>query len=367
MDEKTKDLLLLQSVPGIGNQRIRQLVAHFGSPREALQASFAKLLQVDGVDKKLAGKILHDRELRFAEHQLKFAEKHRASILTFWNAHYPESLKRTFDPPVLLFQKGEWLPGDSISIAVVGTRSPSAYGTQVTEQLTRELVKTGFTIISGLARGIDTIAHRIALKTGGRTIAVLGSGLDLIYPAENKKLAEEIETSGAILTEYPLGSKPDAANFPKRNRIISGLALGTLVVEAGEKSGALITANYALEQGREVFAVPGATTSLRSVGTNRLIKEGAKLVQNVNDILQELDSKLRSLRRLETTSLTATPKNLSEDEKKVWDILTDEPQHIDTLSQRLGMASFQVVSLLLTLELKDAVKQLTGAYFIRAL
>ncbi len=363
-----RGLLLLQSVPGIGNQRIRQLVGKLGSVENVLSTTLSSLLAVDGVDKKLADKILWQKDSDFVEHQLKMLEAYKASALTFWNHAYPGGLKQIFDPPVLLFQKGSFLPEDSISIAVVGTRSPSSYGVQVTEKLTKELAKIGFTIISGLARGIDTIAHRTALKAGGRTIAVLGSGLDFIYPAENKKLASEIEKSGAILTEYHFGTKPDASNFPKRNRIISGLTLGTLVVEAGAKSGALITANFAAEQGREVFAVPGPITSGRSIGTNRLIKDGAKLVQGIDDILQELDLKLRALRKMETTKTgTTVPKNLSTEEKRLWEILTDEPQHIDVLSQKLGAPSSQVLSLLLTLELKDVVKQLPGAYFVRQL
>jgi len=364
--DNLRGLFLLQSVPGIGNQRIRQLISHFGSVENVFSATFSSLLKVDGVDKKLADKILREKDHEFANRQLKMLDTHKASALAFWNRAYPDRLKQIFDPPVVLFKKGSLLPEDSVSIAVVGTRSPSSYGVQVTEKLTKELVKIGFVIVSGLARGIDTITHRTALKADGRTIAVLGSGLDFIYPAENKKLVSEIEKSGAILTEYPFGTKPDASNFPKRNRIISGLTLGTLVVEAGAKSGALITANFAVEQGREVFAVPGPITSMRSVGTNHLIKEGARLVQGLDDILQELDLKLRALRKMETTASGATiPKNLSSEEQHIWEILTDEPQHIDALSQKLGEPSSRVLSLLLTLELKDVVKQLPGAYFVR--
>ncbi len=368
MNDDLRELFLLQSVPGIGNQRIRQLVSHFGSVKNILSATFPQLVNVDGVDKKLADKILREKDPEFADRQLKMVKAWNASVIAFWSRDYPGGLKQIFDPPVLLFQKGRVLPEDSVSIGIVGTRSPSNYGVQVTEKLTKELTKIGFTIVSGLARGIDTIAHRTALKSGGRTVAVLGSGLNFIYPTENKKLAAQIEESGAILTEYPFGTKPDASNFPKRNRIISGLSLGILVVEAGPKSGALITANFALEQGREVFAVPGSITSLRSVGTNRLIKDGAILIQGIDDILQELDVKLRALRKMEITdSGSSVPKDLSDEEKRVWEMLTDDPQHIDSLSQKLGLPSSQVLSLLLTLELKDLIKQLPGAYFIRQL
>ena len=360
------DLLRLLSVPGIGNQRIRQLVAHFGSVEAVLSAPFSKLLEVDGVDKILAEKILHHQDVQFALTQLNLANKNEATFVSFWDAAYPESLKTTFDPPVLLHLKGKLLPEDTISLAVVGTRNPSNYGAQVTEQMTRELVRAGFVIVSGLARGVDTIAHRTALRAGGRTVAVLGSGLDFIYPAENRRLAAEIENSGALVTEFPFGTKPDAPNFPKRNRIISGLTLGTLVVEAGPKSGALITAAFALEQGREVFAVPGPITSVRSTGTNRLIQDGARLVQTVDDILQELEPRLRSLRKLELGHPARPELRLSGDEKRLFEALTTEPQHIDLLSQKLGMSSSEALSILLTLELKDLIKQLPGAYFVRA-
>ncbi len=363
---RISDLLRLLSVPGIGNQRIRQLVTHFGSVEAVLSASFSQLLKVEGVDKILAEKILHKQDVQFALAQLNLANKNEANFVSFWDATYPEPLKATFDPPVLLAVKGQLLPEDAISLAVVGTRNPSNYGAQVTEQMTRELVRAGFVIVSGLARGVDTIAHRTALRAGGRTVAVLGSGLDMIYPAENKRLAAEIENSGALISEFPFGTKPDAPNFPKRNRIISGLSLGTLVVEAGPKSGALITAGFALEQGREVFAIPGPITSLRSAGTNRLIQDGARLVQSVKDILQELEPRLRSLRRLEMGHSAAPEVHLSGDEKRLFEALTSDPQHIDLLSQKLGMSSSEALSILLALELKDLIKQLPGAYFVRA-
>ncbi len=359
-------LFRLISVPGIGNQRIRQLVAHFGSVEAVLSASFSDLIRVEGVDKILAEKIRHHQNDAFVRSQLARAEKEQATLLRFWDPEYPEALKTTFDPPVLLYLKGKLLPEDAISLAVVGTRNPSPYGAQVTEQLTRELVRTGFVIVSGLARGVDTLAHRTALKSGGRTLAVLGTGLDVLYPSENRRLAEQIEAEGALVTEFPFGTRPDASNFPKRNRIISGLTLGTLVIEAGQKSGALITAAFALEQGREVFAVPGPITSPRSAGTNRLIREGARLVQTVDDILEELEPRLRSLRKMELGHPATPELHLSGNEKRLFDALTAEPQHIDVLSQKVGLSSSEALSLLLSLELKDLVKQLPGAYFVRA-
>ncbi len=360
------NLLRLLSVPGIGSQRIRQLVAHFGSVEAVLAASFGKLIEVEGVDKILAEKILRQQDTDFVRNQLNLANKNEVDFLSFWQPEYPDPLKSIFDPPVLLHVKGSILPEDVISLAVVGTRNPSSYGAQVTEQLTRELVRAGFVIVSGLARGVDTIAHRAALRAGGRTVAVLGSGLDFIYPAENKRLASEIEANGAVVTEFSFGTKPDASNFPKRNRIISGLTLGTLVVEAGQKSGALITAAFALEQGREVFAIPGPITSVRSQGTNRLIQDGARLVQTADDILQELEPRLRSLRKLEMGHVATPELHLSGNEKRLFDVLTGDPQHIDVLSQKLGLSSSEALSILLTLELKDLIKQLPGAYFVKA-
>ncbi len=358
-------LLQLHSVPGIGPGRIRRLISRFHSPSAVLQAGLLDLVSVEGIDRTLAFNILRRRDSRFADQQLAACQRHGIRLVTFLDADYPANLKDLADAPMLLYVRGQILPEDAIAIGVVGTRSPSEYGKTAAARLTRALTEKGLAIVSGLARGIDTIAHRACLDRGGRTIAVLANGLDQIYPAENQRLAERIMESGALLTEMPCGTGPDAMNFPRRNRIISGLSLGVLIVEAGDRSGALITANNALEQGREVFAVPGSIFSPKSTGTNRLIKEGAKLVQTVEDVLEELDSRIRYFLRERPTE-NVLPEGLSDSEKKVLSLLSDEPQHIDLISQRSGLPTSEALSILLTLELKDLVRQLAGKMFVRA-
>ena len=364
-DSEKIALLRLDSIPGIGGTRTRNLIARFKNPSAVFQASFAELTKVEGIDKRLALNILNKKtDVRYAQDQFNKARKLGVKIVTYWDREYPENLKKTADPPAILHVLGEVVPQDTIALAVVGTRMPSDYGKVVTEKLTVQLVRKGFTIVSGLARGIDTIAHRVTLNSCGRTIAVLGSGIDMIYPAENKKLAAQIIQHGAIVSEFPFGTLPDATNFPRRNRIISGLSLGTLVVEAGQKSGALITAEIALEQGREVFAIPGSILSNKSVGTNRLIKEGAKLVQTIDDIIIELEPKLRGFCD-EARQMPSVPAELSEIEKRMLKLLSEKPVHIDTIAQTLGISTAEALSVLLTLELKEFVKQLSGKMFVR--
>jgi len=365
VEEELVALLRLQSVPGMGPGRIRRLLAKFHSPSAVLAAGLQDLMAVDGIDRVLARNIRTKNNPDFAEEQVRCAGRLGLRLITFFDPEYPQNLKEIPDAPVVLYVRGKILPEDAIALGVVGTRQPSEYGRSAAHRLTKSLAEHGFTIVSGLARGIDTIAHRAALKIGGRTIAVLGSGLDQIYPAENKRIADQIAERGAVISEMPCGAGPDAVNFPRRNRIISGLSLGVLIVEAGEKSGALITAANALEQGREVFAVPGSIFSSRSVGTNRLIKDGAKLVQNANDVLEELDSRIRHFLHPRLPDPFNLP-GLSEDERKVLDVLSDQPAHIDVISQRTGFSSSQALSILLTLELKDLVRQMAGKLFVRA-
>ena len=359
---EVEPLLTLLSVPGLGPRRILALVSRFGEPEAVLSASVNELCRTAGVDVKTATAIKSEADREFAREQLRLANRQGVSFVSYWDSRYPERLKQIPDPPVLLYVRGA-LPGEKeVAVAVVGTRVPSAYGKLVTANLSRDLVREGVTVVSGLARGIDTVAHRAALEAGGKTIAVLGSGLDVIYPSENRALASEIAKSGAVVSEFPLGTQPDATNFPRRNRIISGMSAGTLVVEAGEKSGALITAQLALEQNREVFAVPGNITSDRSRGTNLLIKQGAKLVQNVQDILEELRPQLRGLLR---EAQSAPRISMSESEKVVYEILSDEPKHIDDIAAELAQPTGTVLATLLSLELKNLALQLTGKYFVR--
>lgn len=363
-DDELHALLRLISVPGLGSFRIRKLISKFGSPGEIFSAGLPALTSIDGIDKIIATNIIKKNNSKFADEQLEKSDKLGLSILPYYDDNYPESLKSIPDLPVVLYIKGEILSEDYLSIAIVGTRMPSDYGKIVTEKLTTGLVKKGFTIISGLARGIDSIANKNCLKQGGRTIAVLGSGLDIIYPPENKELAEAIIEKGAVISELPCGSKPDAVNFPKRNRIISGLSLGVLITEAGVKSGTLITTDAALDQNREVFSVPGSILSSKSSGTNQLLKEGAKLVQNEEDILEELDNRIRHFLR-ENPKFKEPMPDLSGNEEKLLTLLSDQPIHVDLIVQKSGFSTPESLSLLLTLELKELVKQLPGKIFVR--
>ncbi len=352
----------LSGAEGIGRRRLRTLMLRFGNAGAILKAGPEELSSLDGLDRVIADSVLGTTV--HEEHRDKAVRIREAGIRIYhlMNPDYPSWLREIPDAPVLLYGTGELLEADQKAIAVVGTRSSSQYGHKAADELTRELVGQGFTIVSGLARGIDTQAHRTALDAGGRTIAVLGSGLDELYPRENTSLAREIARQGCVCTEYFLGAMPDAPHFPERNRIISGLSLGTVVIEAGDKSGAILTALQALEQNREVFAVPGSIYSKRSIGTNRLIKHGAKLVQTVDDILEELTGQL-------SLGLAGThapkPPELSPTEQAVYDLLSEEPLHIDALSGKLNRTPARVLGTLLDLELRDIVEQLPGKQFIR--
>ncbi len=365
-DFNIRDLLHLAMIPGIGANRLRALVSHFNSPAAALQASPHELIRVEGIEKKLASTIAHHpNNGEAAEHQLSLLNKVNGHIITLWDDEYPEYLRRIYDPPPILFVLGALVPADKFSIAIVGTRRPTAYGKLIAERFACELVKKGITIISGLARGIDTIAHQSTLKSNGRTIAVIGSSIDIIYPPENKKLAEKIEANenGAVVSEFFMGTKPDPGNFPRRNRIISGMSLGTLIVETAEDGGAMITASTALDQNRELFCIPGNITEKYSAGTNKLIRDGhAKLVQNVEDIISELEPVLRPILK------TAAPKQevqLTAFEQKIFDILSSDPVHIDTIAERSQFSTSDALVNLLSLEFKGIVKQLPGKMFVR--
>lgn len=363
MQESLEGLLSLFLVEGIGSIRLRALMAKFGQVQAIMNADEPALMSIDGIDQKLARRIKAAKNNTSAQEQLKQTEKIGAKIVSFWDPAYPKNLKKIYDPPAFLFIKGEFKPEDEFALAIVGTRIPSTYGKFCSERLSQDLVQKGFVIVSGLARGIDTLAHQAALRAGGRTIAVLGCGVDIIYPSENHKLYKQIGENGAVVSEFLLGTKPDAPNFPRRNRIVSGLSLGVLVVEAGLKSGALITANYALEHNREVFSIPGNINSPKSVGCNRLIMEGAKLVLGVDDIVNELEPQLDHLarqNRIQRAQIT-----LSTEEKKLLDSLAAEPIHIDTIATQNNITISQALGILLSLELKEMIKQVPGKYFIR--
>lgn len=280
------EALICLNMFNIGSLRLKKLLGFFGRPENIFKAPAEKLIGVSGIGTEIAAAI-RSFKADSLDKELALIKKFDLNVLTTDNSDYPENLKHISDPPILLYVKGRLNPQDKNSIAIVGSRLASFYGLSCAEKFAAELVDYGFTVTSGMARGIDTAAHRGALKKHGRTIAVIGSGFNRVYPPENKELCEEISRQGAVISEFPVDSAPLPCNFPRRNRVISGLSLGVVVVEAARNSGALITADFALEQGREVFALPGKVDSFTSFGTNELIKQGAKLVSCVDDIIEE--------------------------------------------------------------------------------
>ena len=352
----------LSIVPNIGAAKIAKLIEYFGSAKSAWLASPAAL-QAAGLDRRALNNLLETRRRLDLSGLAAGLARQGISLLTPVVADYPELLHEIAVPPPLLYASGLLAPEDVRAVAIVGSRRMSQYGKQITRQLVAELVHNGVTIVSGLARGVDSVAHRVALQEGGRTIAVLGSGLDRIYPPENRQLAREIVANrqGVILTEYPLGTKPDARHFPPRNRIISGLVRGVVVVEAGEKSGSLITTTFALEQGREVFAVPGPVNSPLSQGTNALLRDGATLVRTAADILEEL--RWQPSRELPGRQLMMPG---TSEEISLWRHLSLEPVHVDDLC-RLTLLSPAVVNSTLTLmELKGMVTTAAPLTYIKS-
>ena len=285
-----------------------------------------------------------------------------AAILTYQDPGYPQRLLTIYDYPPLLYVRGRLTEADELAVAVVGSRRASSYGRKVAQNIAAGLAQRGVTVISGLARGVDSVAHRGVLAVGGRTVAVLGSGIDVIYPAENKALAGQIVQNGAVISEFPPGSEPEAGHFPRRNRIISGLSMGVVVVEARVRSGALLTARFALDQNREVFAVPGNIDFAGSQGPHHLIQDGAKLVRNVQDILDELPVP----GRVEQAGLPVrSMPSLSADEEKLLDVVTDQPAAVDDLIARSGLQPAETLVQLLSLEMKGLIQQLSGKKFVR--
>jgi len=341
--------------------KMRKLISIFGTPEKVLAAPIQKLKAIAGFD-QTAENIKTAVNYRFVENQMEAIEKNDCTILTYWDKNYPEKLKNIYDPPAFLFLHGNVELLDTKSIGIVGSRLPTQYGKMVTQKLSTDLAESGLTIVSGFARGIDTIAHQAALKVGGNTIAVLGNGLDIVYPIENKKLIEGFEQNGLFVSEYPFGTKPDAADFPKRNRIISALSFGILITEAGKKSGSLLTAMYALDQNREIFATPGPINSANSIGTNNLIQQGAKLVTGIQDIISEISGQL-SL-GFEEKKVAPEPK-LNGSAKVIYNLLDTSALHIDQLAIKADISISAALTTLLTLELNGHIKQMAGKMFCR--
>ncbi|MCL0041240.1 DNA-processing protein DprA [Dehalococcoidia bacterium] len=335
-------------IPGIGRVRFGRLLEYFGDVEKAWHANLAELIAA-GLDYRSASTIVARRPRIELDRVLDMLDRYNIKVLAQDDPSFPQRLKEIYDAPLVLYVRGNLIPDDEWALAVVGTRQATSYGREVTQRLVTDLARNKITIVSGLARGIDSIAHRAALAAGGRTIAVFACGLDMVYPAENRELAQEIMKHGALVSDYPLGTKPKAENFPRRNRIMSGMSLGVLVVEALEKSGAMITANLALQQDREVFAVPGSILSAASRGSNLLIREGAKAVLEVNDILEELNLNIVS------QQLEVVPEN--ENESLLLKYLSQEPRHIDELCRHSSLPMPVVSSTLTMMELKGMVIQ----------
>ena len=406
LSQKTINLLHLNLIQGIGTKTVQFLINIFGSAEKVLGATPQELENIAELSPK-ARDLLIQKQLGCPLHQeLALIQEFGCQIITYYDADYPALLKEIDTPPLLLYVRGKLTAEDNLSIALVGSRQAKDYGRRVSYQLSYQLAKRGLTITSGFAKGIDACAHRGALEAGGRTIAVMGNGLSLTYPAGNSELAEKIMESGALISEFPMGMKPMAENFPRRNRVISGLTCGTVVVEASNRSGALITARLASEQGREVFAVPGEIFSELSAGTHKLIDNGAKLISTVDDLLtslpqhilsqlsdvtptptQEIETetaqtppvKKRDLERTSSPTLKTTatekkdtapvapPPDLTADEKTVFTAIDIPSSHIDTIVRTTQLPIGQVSSVLLMLELKGIVQQLPGKQFIKTI
>jgi DNA processing protein len=347
-------------VRGIGPARLHALLDTFGTIDVAWHASEGALREI-GLDRRSIAALVEARRSLDLQAELAKVRTAGMHVLTWGDSNYPELLLTINDSPPVLYVRGELRPEDAWAVAMVGTRAASVYGREAARTLATDLTRAGVTIVSGLARGIDAQAHRAALDAGGRTIAVLGSGLDVIYPWEHRKLAEEIADRGALVSEYALGTKPEASNFPPRNRIISGLSRGVIVVEAGERSGALITADFAAEQGRDVFAVPGSIFQRGSKGTNRLIRDGAQPVLSASDVLEVLNM-TDVAQHVEAQMLLPTDAT----EAVLLEQLSDDPAHVDDVGRAAGLPIATVSSTLALMELKGLVRHVGAMKYVRA-
>ena len=417
MNERSLAIFRLHLTEGIGAVTYKKFIRAFGSPEAALAAPRSRLAEVGGIGGKRASTIAGARSqsAERAEEELELAGEHGARVVTLEDEEYPRALRTIFDPPLVLYVKGEITKRDGLALAIVGSRRSSYYGRSQAENIAAHMAGLGFTIVSGLARGIDSAAHRGALAGKGRTIAVLGNGLAKVYPPENEDLAAEVAAHGAVVSEFPMKTEPTRENFPKRNRVISGLALGVLVVEGNLRSGALITARAAMEQGREIFALPGKVDSPLARGPHSLIKDGAKLVEGHQDILDELgpsadvlglsdeegqvseeeaapakaegeaseqapadDEEEAGESRKEPGQLAsgsagarqkAGPSKafpgLSSSERKLYDCLSTDPRSIDDITEETEMSPAEVSAGLLVLEIRRLAKQLPGKMFVR--
>lgn len=373
--EDLKYWMALKSINGIGNASFQPILKHFRSPANVFSAAVDELLKIPGINKNSALAISAFKNWDHILLQMDLLDKMGADIITWLDERYPANLQNIYDRPAFLFVLGHLIE-DMIPVSIVGSRNASAYGRFTTDKISRELALRGVTVVSGMARGIDSCAHRSALAVRGNTIAVLGSGLDVIYPQENKKLFNAIAQNGAVITEYPPGTQPVPYHFPERNRIISGISYGVVVVEAGVKSGSLITASLAIEQGRDVFAIPGTIDSAHSRGTNSLIKQGAKLIDSIDDILEDVLPQMKRpsvqpiQRQEEMFSEPFTSKEKGKNHEplppacmEIVKTLSQRRIHADEIIAATGLPPAEVLSILITLELKGIIEQHPGKYF----
>jgi DNA processing protein len=362
--ENRVDWLALHLVPGLGNIAFRKLMDRFGDPAEVFRAKLTDLAQVEGLRKPVAQGIVQRRFSQDPEGVLRELEKSGARAVIFSDAEYPDPLREIHDPPMLLYMKGSIIPGKATFVAIVGSRNSTPYGVKTAENLAQGLARRGLGVVSGLARGIDSAAHWGCIEGRGFTIGVLGTGIDSVYPPSNKKLFDVMVEKGAVITEFPLKTPPEPKNFPIRNRLISALSRGVIVVEATMKSGSLITASVALEQGREVFAVPGSVHSFKSQGCHFLIKQGAKLVENADDVLDELGLNYSYAAKKDSYAEPPLPP-MEDNEKKVYALIGDYPVHIDDIVREGNMEPGAVSAVLMRMELKGIIRQLPGKLFVR--
>ncbi len=363
-------LLILNAVSGLGNARIRNLIERFGSTVEVLKLKERVLREENLLPHEVIKNLLQFPYDKFLKEEYELMKRHQVNLIPYFSSDYSKNLREIPDAPVILYVKGDLALISDMAVAMVGSRRASLYGLSVAQKFSCALAELGITIVSGMARGIDTASHRGCLKARGSTVAVMGCGLSQIYPPENKQLFKEIAQSGAIISEFPMEMQPLGFNFPRRNRIISGLSLGVIVVEASLKSGALVTAQFALEQGREVFAVPGHVDHPNSAGVHSLIKQGAKLVNCIDDVLEELKPQFE-FHREEEKNLEPKPQRphpaigLTSQEENIYNHLSDHPIHIDDLVHQCDFSFPNLMSLLLSLELKHCVRQLPGKLFVK--
>jgi len=359
----TEAFLILNALPAIGPVQVRRGLETFGSPQALLESSRSNLERIEGLKKPALEALVCWREHVDLEKELEKIQAGEVQVLHWEHPEYPERLKEIYDPPLVLYCRGNAGALSKVGIGVVGSRRTTHYGLEMAKKLSYQMAYAGLSVVSGLARGIDTAAHQGAVAARGTTVAVLGSSLDHLYPQENVALAQKIvQSEGAVISEFPFGTPPDRQTFPMRNRIVSGLSSGVLVVEAGENSGALITSRMALEQGRTVFAVPGRITSPEARGCHQLIKEGARLVDDVEDILGEFEF---FFPKEEIAPKRPWPDNLSAEEKRVLEVMSSEEVDQDVITRASGLTAPAVASTLLRLEMRKLVRQLPGKRFVK--